>query len=196
MVKRIVLCCCASMASLGWLAVPAIAAPASVPTLSGETFHVTGGPTSVTCTLDSGTGSFSFTASGMASGPYSGTFEETGSATVDRSPPQTLTAFSATFTITAPDGSTAVTGSTALAPGNAQPCQQVVQFDASTGLVTATSFPATYRATIYTSKGNYRDEGSAPGSLSTTYSPQLGLGGTSLDQSFTSALNKPKPTNK
>jgi hypothetical protein len=202
MMKRLILSCCASMATRGWLAIAAGAAPKSAPrTPSGEQFSALGGPTAVTCTLDSVSGTFAFTASGAASGNYAGTFQESGNGTVDRST-QTLSAFYATFSITASafyatfsitalDGSTTVTGTTALVPAGSPPavCQQT-----ATTTLTSWEPPAstTNQATIYTRAGNYHDQGTSLVQSFWTSGP----GGTSLVERFTSALKAPKPINK
>jgi hypothetical protein len=60
-------------------AAPALAAkPPSSFSLVGENFHATGSDVTITCAA----ATLSFTATGAASGPYSSTFTETGTATI------------------------------------------------------------------------------------------------------------------
>jgi hypothetical protein len=87
-------------------------------TLDGEILADPSPSVSATCNPD-GTSTITFEASGLAVGPFAGTFEETGEATVgpQSAPPDppggdiagTLTSFTATFTIDSPAGQ--VTGS-------------------------------------------------------------------------------------
>lgn len=58
--------------------------------------------------------SISFSVSGFASGPYPGTFTESGSGTFQPNPPATAITFSSTFTINSPAGT--VTGTKTLSP--------------------------------------------------------------------------------
>lgn len=133
------------------IGVPAASAQAAPPTLAGE--QLTGpqpGGFSLSCNSNSGTGSFSFTTSGTATGPYPGTFTETGSATVN--PAAHLASYTATFTIDSAAGE--VTGTDTLsAPSGA----------CFTGLSDFYTFPASssYQATIQTAQGNYADEGTS-----------------------------------
>ena len=72
-----------------------MAAPPS--TLTGESFHLFSGIAGGRCDLS--TASFSFDGSGAATGPYAGTFNETGDFTIAA---QKVTAFSSSFTIFSP----------------------------------------------------------------------------------------------
>ena len=147
---------------LSLLLVPALAgaAPAPMPTppptLTGEllagrslnadnSFRCNGtGPLAT----DIG-GTFSFAATGVAVGPYSGPFTETGRASI--TPDGTLTAFTAAFTIDSPLGQ--VTGTKTLTGGTGS-CLfgQIVLANAQT----------TYRATITTPDGfAYTDSGTS-----------------------------------
>jgi hypothetical protein len=149
---------------LGVLGLGAVEAHAATPSsLAGETF--TGQPlrgsTSLTgtCTGESNgngnEGSFNFSVSGTAAGPFPGTFTESGSFTTDRT--GLLSDFSGTFTIISTSGT--VTGSKHIAGNMSQAsCELVavgVQF--STSILTTT-----YIATI---NGAQREIGPATGSI-------------------------------
>src|SRR5919197_1104425 len=72
------------------------------PTLTGEAFLDFHPATHVTCTASEGT--LTFSASGVAAGPYPGTFSETGTATVSATVAGPVLAFSASFSIDSPVG--------------------------------------------------------------------------------------------
>jgi hypothetical protein len=113
-----------------------------------------------------------FSASGAATGPYSGTFKESGE----------LFPLNATFTISS--GKTTITGSKS--DGGA--CNP------SGGNLDVTFFVVTYTATIHTSGGNFHDEGASIFHVAITAS-----GAATLTQTFTSSLAQPvrvAPTNK
>ena len=156
----------------------AAAAPAAaqVPTLAGESFVATGdlfflppgstpGDVQVSGTCDrSATSTFTFHASGPAFGPYTGTFDETGSFTMV-GPPVTedllvLTDFQAHFTIDSAtghvEGSKSFTGAVA---GASTTCS-ASPFRVFSGLA-----PSHYHATISTSTGQFSTEGDASSSL-------------------------------
>jgi hypothetical protein len=118
------------------------------PTLTGETLSGgTGVESGVFC---QNTGSFSFTVSGTATGPYSGTFTETGSGTVN--PAFTVATFTTSFTINSPTGQ--VRGTKTFSGQASIQCYQDPSnfvFDVGTN----------YEATIGTSNGNYTDQGTA-----------------------------------
>jgi hypothetical protein len=103
---------------LGVLGLRSVEARAATPSsLAGETFtshEVKGSTVTGTCTGvgdNPGEGSFSFSVSGTAAGPFPGTFTESGSFSTARS--GYLADFSSTFTITSPAGT--VTGNKSLA---------------------------------------------------------------------------------
>ena len=80
------------------------AALAMVPTLSGETLTATSVHATSTCN-PGGTSTIEFTVSGLAAGPYPGTFVETGTATLPPGVGTVATAtFQASFTIQSPLG--------------------------------------------------------------------------------------------
>jgi hypothetical protein len=141
------------------------AAQAAVPaSLTGETLIQPGPglPNGVTPTTydcqPAGTSTVSFTASGAATGPYPGTFTETGTVTFGPQPINgfgAVTSFTATFSITSALGT--VTGTKSLAPTQSTAvgfCNEIggqVVLDAS------------YVATISTPGGSIIDEGQANG---------------------------------
>jgi hypothetical protein len=193
--RRVILALCAATALAGSVVSAAIGAPPA--SMTGEHFAGTGGtggPASVTCTTS---GDFSFSVSGAATGPYPGTFTETGSGHVTVGVPAstagTVTSFSATFTVYSPVGAVLVTGTKTLdtsAP-TGFPLNYACQQDLATGAV---GIPTNYEATIYTGSGNYRDEG-------TSRIPLLlaDPAGATLTENFVSTLSQPTPvapTNK
>lgn len=134
---------------LGVFGVGAVEAQAAAPSsLVGEAFmsdHVKGSSLTGTCPEDfNGTnGSFNFSVSGTAGGPFPGTFTESGSFSTDSR--GFVSSFASTFTITSTAGTVTVTGTKSLNPGasgNQVTCTPVAgtEVDASIG--------TTYRANI------------------------------------------------
>src|SRR3954454_97864 len=81
--------------------------------LTGETFSGSGETTgTVACDFSQATERFSFTSSGTASGPYAGTYSESGTVTLNSS--EDVVGFDATFTISSPSGD--VQGSKSFGP--------------------------------------------------------------------------------
>lgn len=129
-------------------------------TLNGETLKAAGNNpsgfnvTSLSCVPD-GESSFSFTSEGVATGPYPGTYVETGTVSFQNSlapgAPRPVLSFSATFTITS--GQTVINGTKELAPSPAPPlansgvCQRS-QNGALTVDSLTVNFAAEYTATI------------------------------------------------
>jgi hypothetical protein len=107
---------------LGMLGLGALEAHAATPSsLAGETFtsdHVPGSTLTGTCPDNfSGTdGSFNFSVSGTAVGPFPGTFTESGSFTTSLS--QHVNGFSSTFTVKNTAGTVTVTGTKSLPVGS------------------------------------------------------------------------------
>ncbi len=103
---------------LGVLGLGAVEAHAATPSsLAGESFtssEVKGSTLTGTCTGNGNEGSFNFSVSGTAAGPFPGTFTESGSFNTARS--GFPTSFSSTFTITSTAGM--VTGTGRLAEDN------------------------------------------------------------------------------
>lgn len=160
---------------LSALGVPAASAQTSPPTLAGEQFQASG--SSMGPILCEGSGSFSYTVAGTATGPYPGTFTESGSGTANSGSlidAGSLGSFTATFTISSATGQ--VTGTQTLISTNSGCYVGPDTFgaDASTS----------YQATIHTSGGNYTDQG-------TTDTNAVGFDGmTSLSESFTSSQSQ------
>jgi hypothetical protein len=127
---------------LGVLGLRAVEAHAATPSsLAGETFTsraVTGSTLTGACTGNEG--SFHFSVSGTAAGPFPGTFTESGS--YNSNPDGLLSDFSSTFTITSAAG--AVTGSKVLAGLSTATCTT----EPDEPLTTLTVINATYTATI------------------------------------------------
>jgi hypothetical protein len=169
---------------IGLAALPASADKPVPPTsLDGESFN--GVPTfsNESCHPE-GTSSFDYSASGVASGPYPGTFSETGSVTVG---PQTipgevalpvgtltyktgpLATLEATFTIQSTLG--VVTGTKTLVFGGLGACEDSAQFQSFAGTQTVpvllrragtnANNELSYTATIPTSKKMYCDNGTS-----------------------------------
>jgi hypothetical protein len=189
--KRPLLLVCLAMA-IGGIAIPvAVAAPPA--TMTGEHFASVGGPGVVGCSTS---GTFPYSASGVATGPYSGTFTESGTVTttVITVPPFNgfvrATGFSATFTVYSPSGDVLVTGSKSLdtsVPNASVFCQNPSQLGGG-GVAT------TYNATIFTPTGNYSDQGTSLIPILFTTGPS-----TTLVEDFTSSLLAPviiAPTSK
>ena len=161
------------------LALAAPSAVAQAPNLTGETLEsnpgvVPGDQTtfsSATCNKD-GTTTFEFQASGTATGPYNGTFTETGTVTIG---PQTdlggvgrVIDFSASFTIDSAIPPGTITGTKTLAPGaGADPASGFARCDsdgdpvADDVFANVTNFFVLYEAQIDTTAGSRTDSGNA-----------------------------------
>jgi hypothetical protein len=142
------------------VALPATAA--AVPTLTGESLRVSGA--GFTGTFDCSTGG-SYNASGTATGPYAGTFQESGGF-------GPLPILSATFTITS--GTTTITGTKQ---------QSEPLFGCPPLSVGAQR--AAYTATIQTTNGSFHDRGMSVVGVD--------WGENTLDETFTSSLAEPVP---
>jgi hypothetical protein len=143
----------------------ALAAPTLPPTLQGETLTGSASQTTATtCQLDlDDSGEATFTASGVAVGPYPGTFTETGTysfgAVVNPNGFGVVTSFHSTFAITSATGSVSGTKDLAgPAPASFATCANLVWF-----LTT----PLEYQATITTTSGAFRDSGTATATTAT-----------------------------
>jgi hypothetical protein len=148
----------------------ALMAQTGAGTLSGEvlsgpannpaTFNVT----SLNCVAN-GVSSFNFTSQGIATGPYPGTYVESGSITFDNNltpgAPRPILSFSSTFTITS--GVTVITGTKDVAPSPAPPfanngvCQSLPNGPLTVDSLTV-NFAATYTATIPVGPGEFVNE--------------------------------------
>jgi hypothetical protein len=170
---------------------------ATPPTLTGEAFLDFHPTTHVTCTGSEGT--LTFSASGVAAGPYPGTFSETGTATVSSTVTGPVLAFSASFTIDSPVGHVEGTkqqvqaaptqGSCAnLGPpeGPFLPFAEAVLFDPSVA----------YTATIQTAQGSFQDRGFAfvhVAGCEPVAEPPFDCPETIFQQLFDSSLPEPVP---
>jgi hypothetical protein len=135
-------------------------------TLNGDS-TTTGAPFSSTISCQSPTsGTLEYTISGLALGPYPGTFTETGTVTINEG---AVSAFSASFTVSS--GATTLTG-TKSGPGALAGAGQCVEnssdFPAGTNFFVATSFEGTYDVTITGPSGTNRFSGSTQNSLNFT----------------------------
>lgn len=117
----------------------------------------------ITGTCDpAGASTINFSVTGIAVGPYPGTFSESGTFTFG--PTQTLTSFTASFTIDSPAGQ--VTGTKTLVSGFGS-CSQTMVDGA---LITKVSLDGSvrYEATITTASGTFIDSGVATARGSTS----------------------------
>ena len=145
------------------------------PTLSGEQFFDPAPNVTATCDTG-GTSTISFSSSGVATGPYSGTFKETGVATlgpqafdVNGTPTGSLLTFDAVFTIQSPAGE--VSGTKTLVLPITDPATQVAIGQCGTvgmepqrqELVNVNAhFTVHYTAEISSAAGEFSDQGVDP----------------------------------
>jgi len=147
------------------------ASASAVSTLTGESFSGISSPGN-----PGACPSPTFSVSGTATGPYPGTFAESGSFAPGPS------SFSATFTTAS--ATTTISGSKAVGAGLSSSCGIFASIAQG---------PVPYTATIHTSNGNFQDEG---GSVVTVVIEPLFA---SLSENFTSSLTAPvliAPTSK
>ncbi|MDX6449462.1 MAG: hypothetical protein QOK32_849 [Gaiellaceae bacterium] len=139
-----------------------------------------------------GPGTFTFQASGLATGVYPGTFTESGSATLAGLDLglglQPILEFTASFTIDSPAGH--IEGTKRLSVSEGGICDTVPPFYAGIAFLTAS-----YTATITTPAGKYRDEGTAEtvvydASTGQASNPQVYFG---LGEAFASTLTETVP---
>lgn len=197
------------LGAMGVAVQAAYAAPVATqpppPTLTGETLNASSadGMFNFPCEMRGESHTVTFTTSGVATGPYPGTFTETATVSytllMRRPGPVvntgTVTDFSATFTITTPTGT--VTGTQVMdqsvTPGT------VYCYNYKTAAFSLGDVSTTYMAIIHTPTGNYRDDGTASVGLGWR-SRRGGLpDSSSFATSFTSALTSPVlivPTSK
>jgi hypothetical protein len=131
------------------LVVPATSLAATTPptgeVLNGDSTGPGPFSSAITCQGPT-TGTLQFTISGMAVGPYPGTFTESGTVQITNG---AVTAFSASFTITS--GTTTITGTKsgpATLRGTAQCDEPSPDFGPNTNFFHAGPFDATYQLTI------------------------------------------------
>lgn len=174
---------------LGVLGIGAVNAHAATPSsLAGETFtsqQVKGSTLTGTCNLEGG--SFSFSVSGTATGPFPGTFTESG--TFVALPDGFLTSFSSTFTVTNSSGTVTVTGSKSLVGDFSRMfCDKISSYSS---VSTVNDFTTTYAATI---NGTGGDKGAATVNISGLVGfPRPTL---VFSETFGSAGGPPPPTSK
>lgn len=164
------------------LAVTSAAAQAA--TLQGETLTGTGTASPADCPTDVGL-TFSYTVSGAAVGPYSGTFTEQG----------TLKPFfefdvSIPFSITTAEGTTVTGTKQTIVANSSMTCTATFP-----NFLSSASLHLAYTATISTPTGNYHDEGTSH--LRLDYNPATGI--VTLNETYASSLAEPEliaPTSK
>ena len=173
----------AAVLSLGLLAQPAIAhAAVPPPTLSDE--FLIGNPPQLSANCNpTGTSTVRFVVTGVATGPYPGTFTETGTATIQPGTPVgtfgPVTNFQAVFFINSPVGRVIGTKSLISDPflaGNLGLC--------SPGL-TSFGVATNYKARILTNAGTFSDQGVTTAALN---APGLGGVGGDFLEHFVSSL--------
>ena len=156
--KRVLWCGCLPAVAFASCVAPAMAAQPSP--MTDEVLTSSGGPTAVNCEVYSPQ-DFSFTASGTASGPYPGTFDELGVVTAgavgtetSQKEGRTVLSAHAVYRITSPVGT--VQGIKNLDPhvGDAFSCQVSNIID-----VLVSGIFLTYQATITTAGGTFLDSG-------------------------------------
>jgi hypothetical protein len=170
-----VLCCAVALLA------PAVAGAQTPVNLEGESLDGTASPPLGAVAVDcqpAGTSTVSYTVVGAATGPYIGTFEESGSYTIAGGQ---VTSFEATFTIDA--GTTQIVGTKTLRESLRAVCLPLPE----PGIANFTSFrvSAGYEATITTTMGVLDDEGETivDGSATTQLS---GAASATLTETFTS----------
>jgi hypothetical protein len=162
--KRLTVLVSALLASLAVVWVAPVGAQTLPPSLQGEVFVGTSVTVSVppNCEFPPRTSTIPFTASGDAFGPYPGTFEESGTITLDVQGfglgGQVVTGFQATFTIRDSNGDVVVQGTKSFSSAIEGHCGAIL---GGFEMVFATVI-ATYQATITPSAGgSYSDSGRA-----------------------------------
>jgi hypothetical protein len=166
------------LVACGGLLLPISSAIAAPPSLIGEAFNsqqyfgvpdaISNGMADSTqqCNND-GSGTVSFTASGTATGPYPGTFSESGTFTTTPTQPfanEPLTVLNATFTISSPAGDVSGTKSLTTPETSSGVCHPTGSPGQSNG-----SGEVNYAARITDSTGSYRESGNGVLGFFTTY---------------------------
>jgi hypothetical protein len=185
------------------IGIPSAARAAVTPGLSNETLvAITGnssfpGTSKVSGTCSDSAGStFSFTSSGVAVGPYPGTYEARGTYTLGNTLPtsitsQQITSFSETFTITSANGT--VTGTKTLDPKTIYQQEGVCQDQAGVSSEKSVYPFTTYAARITTSAGNFTDHGTSRLVLQDVTDLVTSVETTAFNESFTSDLSAAQP---
>jgi hypothetical protein len=150
--------------------VTATSASAQQSTLTSELLAADPPQVQITANCNpSGTSTISYSVTGgVATGPYAGTFTESGIATLAPQPlpdiqPAVVTSFSANFVITS--GSTVITGTKELT----DPTNQSSNLGFCTGLAQSFGVGTTYEVRIQTKSGAYTDRGTALVAVNSLY---------------------------
>ncbi len=184
---------------LGLVAAPAQAAPkhddddegSPVASLDGESLLASElgnpGTSTISGTCNPfGVSTFTFTVTGLAAGPYAGTFSESGTVTIG--PSLNASAFNSTFTINSPAGT--VTGSKSLTGFEATSLGLCGTAAFPTGGADSLHFEGTvsYAATITTPTGTGTDSGESFVNLQDSQiRGQIGFNGFAFSESYVSA---------
>ncbi len=199
------------IAWMGLLAIPATSTAARpVRRLTGEKFSATVDGTSYfvpgAC-YSGGPASASFSFAGSATGPYPGSYTETGTIAYRLNPAFSddliaagpVTGYSATFTIRSAAGT--VTGTERL--DRALPADQDVDCYESAGGTTfqTSAFAPAYTATIRTARGTFWDRGTSSAALSSFLALGGSVAGSSEDEALTSTAPachraRPRPASR
>jgi hypothetical protein len=169
---------------------------AGVAPLSGETLLASEIPPVGTSTV-SGTcnplanSTFDFTVTGQASGPYPGTFTESGTFTIGPATSVALVSFDSTFTITSPQGT--VTGTKSFTgPLNFGACGLLAFPPPASPNAHSLQATLSYTAQITTPTGSGSDSGTSVVTYQDTRVRGLmGFNGFSFDENFTSTTTPP-----
>ena len=155
MLKLSMTVCCVVVALV---AVPSLASAQTPPPAFGGEALSENDPTITNCAAGSGGGPIAYEASGTATGPYAGTFSETGTVTVgpEEGPTarQRVTAASISFTVDSPAGQ--VTGTKTFVPAgdpNINVATGRCDFDGAGGSITIFADDLRYSVTIQTPDG-------------------------------------------
>lgn len=183
--------------TLGVLGLGSVEANAATPSsLAGEALtsrDVTGSQLTGGCPLTDGQeASFSFSVSGTATGPFPGTFTESGSFSAPGS--GIVDTFSSTFTIKSPSGTVTVTGSKQLVEGTGAAVLCMGPFSGNDFLINLLNLPTTYTATI---DGTQQTTGPAAVTTEGSIGPSGPLGPPFFLEIFGSGgVGGPPPTGK
>jgi len=171
------------------------AAQATAPTLSGEVFSAASATAAGDCD-PSTTATFTYAATGIATGPYPGTFTESGTVTIQpqpagppellgQLPPAPLVSWTASFTISSPTGQVTGTKTLSLAggTGNCYFYHLIGIFH----IFRSADGTLDYTADITTANGTFSDRGTSVGSLHTD------LDSGPFSETFASALGTAEP---
>jgi hypothetical protein len=142
----------AAAAFIQGVAVAPTEAQALPPSLQGEVLFASTSNVGQAVSTSCGGTTFTFQASGSASGPYDGTFTESGTFTYNGL--GQVTAFQASFTIFDANGSQIVSGTKSFLPGLFSVASCTVAIDDAVS-------HSTYQATITTGAGSFTDSGNS-----------------------------------